>query len=66
MTIQSLIAADINNSGRSSLVSPSFIYGASGTSQFLPKACSFLGKLESHVELLESFDKPVRRSSDSC
>jgi hypothetical protein len=39
----SLIVADFNNSGRSSLVSPSFIYGSSGTSQFLPKLAVFSG-----------------------
>jgi hypothetical protein len=37
------IAADIQNSGRSSLISSSFIYGADGTSQFLPKLAVFSG-----------------------
>jgi FG-GAP-like repeat/Bacterial Ig domain len=35
--------ADINNDGRSDLVSSAFIYGVSGTSQFLPKLAVFSG-----------------------
>lgn len=38
-----LTVADINNDGRSDLVGPSFIYGASGSSQFLPKLAVFSG-----------------------
>ncbi|HEX6496422.1 MAG TPA: VCBS repeat-containing protein, partial [Acidobacteriaceae bacterium] len=38
-----LVVADINNDGRSDLVSPAFIYGLSGTSQFLPKLAVFTG-----------------------
>jgi FG-GAP-like repeat len=38
-----LIAADIENTGRSSLISSSFICGADGTSQFLPKLAVFSG-----------------------
>ncbi len=34
---------DINNDGRSDLVSSAFIYGVSGTSQFLPKLAVFSG-----------------------
>ncbi|MFL6428227.1 MAG: FG-GAP repeat domain-containing protein [Acidobacteriaceae bacterium] len=38
-----LVAADVNNDGRSDLISPSFIFGLSGTSQFLPKLAVFSG-----------------------
>jgi hypothetical protein len=38
-----LQVVDINNNGRSDLVSPAFIYGVSGTSQFLPKLAVFSG-----------------------
>jgi hypothetical protein len=38
-----LVVADINNDGRSDLVSSAFIYGVSGTSQFLPKLAIFTG-----------------------
>ena len=39
----SLHLVDINNDGRSDLVSSAFIYGVSGTSQFLPKLAVFSG-----------------------
>jgi hypothetical protein len=38
-----LMPADNNNTGRSVLVGPAFIYGADGTSQFLPKLAVFSG-----------------------
>jgi len=38
-----LKVVDINNDGRSDLVSAAFIYGVSGTSQFLPKLAIFSG-----------------------
>jgi hypothetical protein len=38
-----LIVADVNNDGRSDLIAPAFIYGVSGTSQFLPKIAVFSG-----------------------
>jgi hypothetical protein len=38
-----LVVADINNDGRSDLISSAFIYGVSGSSQFLPKLAIFTG-----------------------
>jgi hypothetical protein len=38
-----LVVADVNNDGRSDLISPGFIYGTSGTSQFVPKLAIFSG-----------------------
>jgi FG-GAP-like repeat/Bacterial Ig domain len=38
-----LVVADINNDGRSDLISPGFIYGVGGTSQFVPKIAIFTG-----------------------
>jgi hypothetical protein len=38
-----LVVADVNNDGRSDLISSAFIYGASGSSQFLPKLAVFTG-----------------------
>jgi hypothetical protein len=38
-----LKVVDINNNGRSDLVSAAFIYGVSGSSQFLPKLAIFSG-----------------------
>ncbi len=38
-----LVVADVNNDGRSDLISSAFIYGVSGTSQFLPKLAIFTG-----------------------
>ena len=37
------MVADVNNDGRSDLISSAFIYGVSGTSQFLPKLAIFTG-----------------------
>jgi hypothetical protein len=38
-----LIVADVNNDGRSDLISNGFIYGVGGSSQFVPKIALFTG-----------------------
>jgi hypothetical protein len=38
-----LVVADVNNDGRSDLISSAFVYGVSNSSQFLPKLAIFTG-----------------------
>jgi hypothetical protein len=38
-----LVVGDVNNDGRSDLISRAFIYGVGGTSQFIPKLSVFTG-----------------------